>query len=79
MSWNIRYLVGGAHDLESIFVSFKHSGYFFSGEDMMFLAMMIMMMMAIYNDDGDDDDGDDDDYGDEKEDFHCSQDYLVWI
>jgi len=25
-----RYLVGGAHDLESIFVSFKHSGYFFS-------------------------------------------------
>jgi len=25
-----RYLVGGAHDLETIFVSFKHSGYFFS-------------------------------------------------
>ena len=26
----LRYLVGGAHDLETIFVSFKHSGYFFS-------------------------------------------------
>lgn len=25
-----RYLVGGAHDLETVFVSFKHSGYFFS-------------------------------------------------
>ena len=37
--WNIRYLVGGAHDLESIFVSFKHSGYFFSGKD----AMNIMI------------------------------------
>ena len=45
----------------------------------MFSAMMIMMMMAIYNDDGDDDDGDDDDYGDEKEDFHCSQDVLHCI
>jgi len=25
-----RYLVGGAHDLETVFVSFKQSGYFFS-------------------------------------------------
>ena len=36
-----RYLVGGAHDLESIFVSFKHSGYFFSGETMELLLPFV--------------------------------------
>ena len=36
-----RYLVGGAHDLESIFVSFKHSGYFFSGETMELLLSFV--------------------------------------
>ena len=33
--------------MESIFVSFKHSGYFFSGEDMMLFTKMKMVMVVM--------------------------------